>query len=225
MSTGSGGARGALVVVVAGLAAAGCGTQGAAGAVRPGPDPTVRAGRMPTAPGAAPTADRPPVCPGSGVRASADVPDAAMGLRAVAVHAVNCGTRPRTLSGYPGVRVLDEARTPLAVAVHRGSSSTTGIADPAPTRLVLAPGDTAVAVLVWRNTVTDATVPAATGAFLTVTTTADATPQQVPLEVDLGNTGKLDVTAWHRESPADGPNPDGSRDITERPGAAAGSSR
>lgn len=146
----------------------------------------------------APTPEAPEVCPESGVSLTAGEPDAAMGLRGLTVYAVNCGKSPRTVEGYPLTRVLDEDHNRLEVTVHQGSSVTTGIADPAPTRIALRPGERALTVLVWRNTVTDSTVVATTGAYLEMTPVKGAPPQLVPMMVDLGNTGKLDVTAWRR---------------------------
>jgi Protein of unknown function (DUF4232) len=191
------------------LAVGGCGTRTQAGAegtsTRPSigrvtrpplpPGPTNgfhRYGGPTTSPPAAPTAP----CPASGLRATAAEPDAASGLRALEVSVVNCGATSRTVSGYPTVRVLAAGGTALPVTVHRGASVTTAIDDPAPTTLTLRPGQTALTVLAWRNTVTDSTVDAETGAALAVT--VGGHPQVLPVTVDLGNTGRLDVTAWRR---------------------------
>lgn len=43
-------------------------------------------------------------CPESGMRLYADQGDAAMGLRAVGLHLVNCVTRPIRLEGHPKTR-------------------------------------------------------------------------------------------------------------------------
>jgi len=124
--------------------------------------------------------------------------DAALGLRAVTVSVVNCGNEARTVVGYPGVRVLGADGEPYDVTVHLGASVTTAIDDPAPSRITLEPGARAESVLAWRNTVTSVTEPAVRGTALEVTPTKGAGPQSVAVVVDLGNTGKLDVTAWRR---------------------------
>ncbi len=46
----------------------------------------------------------------------------------------------------------------------------------------------------WRNTVTAG--DAVTGAYLIVVATAGGSAQEVPLMVDLGTTGTVDVSAW-----------------------------
>ncbi|MFF7197998.1 DUF4232 domain-containing protein [Streptomyces sp. NPDC008079] len=139
-----------------------------------------------------------PPCPEGGLAVTGEEPDAAMGLRAMAVYVTNCGKSPRTVEGYPRTYVLDKARERLKVTVHQGLSITTGIDDPAPTHIELRPGQRALTVLVWRNTVTDITVAASTGEYLEITPVKDAPPQRVTMMVDLGTTGKLDVTAWRR---------------------------
>lgn len=52
-------------------------------------------------------------CPDSGMRLYADEGDAAMGLRAVGLHLVNCGTRPLRLHGYPKLTIQDEDHRPV----------------------------------------------------------------------------------------------------------------
>jgi hypothetical protein len=185
---GAGLAAGAVLVV------AGCGTQKAPAPA--GPASYEARAVVPT--GAAPVTPTVPPCPASGLRVTGREPDAAMGLRAMAVTVTNCGTRPRTVNGYPETYVLDGDMNRLKVTVHQGSSITTGIADPAPAAITLRPGQRAETVLVWRNTVTDSTVVATTGRYLRMTPAEGAVPQLVPMLVDLGNTGKLDVTAWRR---------------------------
>ncbi|WP_328915690.1 MULTISPECIES: DUF4232 domain-containing protein [unclassified Streptomyces] len=199
---------GVLGVALAATAGCGTATEGAGpGAVGPVPDVRVKADPLPSdlrglerygdLPSTAPTAPATaPVCPAAGLWLTADEPDAAMGLRAMSVHLTNCGTKSRTVSGYPALRVLDGDGGTLPVTVHRGISVTTGIDDPAPTRLTLAPGQGALAVLAWRNTVTDSTVVATNGAAIEVVPAPGAAAQSVPVLVDLGNTGTLDVTAW-----------------------------
>ncbi|TQI94505.1 uncharacterized protein DUF4232 [Amycolatopsis cihanbeyliensis] len=126
--------------------------------------------------------------------------DAAMGLRVLNIELTNEGTRPRTVQGYPAIRLRDDERNLLDVRVHEGSASIATMEDfdSGPTPLTLEPGQKAVAGLVWRNKVTDASVPATNGEYLEVAPTEGDHWQAVPLgaPVDLGNTGELGVSAW-----------------------------
>jgi hypothetical protein len=124
--------------------------------------------------------------------------DAAMGLRALTLTLTNCGDAALTVRGYPDLEVLDAAGNPLRVAVHHGVTVTTGIPDPGPAALTLRHGEQAVAVLAWRNAVTDPTVTATTGAAFAVTPPGGTAPQVLHETIDVGNTGRLDTTAWHR---------------------------
>ena len=123
-----------------------------------------------------------------------------MGLRATDLVLTNCGSRPYVLDGYPTLRVLDADHGPLTVVVSHGSSAITPIAgfDQAPRRVTVQPGHRAVAGLLWRNTVTDVQVPAANGAYLDVTPGPGRPDQtfRTAYPVDLGNTGKLAISAW-----------------------------
>lgn len=138
-------------------------------------------------------------CPASGFAIRAEPPEAAMGLRAMTIVLVNCGTRAYSVNGYPAIRVLDADRQPLAVTVHHGPSITT-FDDPGPSPITLAPGDSVSAALFWRNSVTRADVPAAEGRFVEISPAAGEPPQTVPELIDLGTSGRLDVTAWRRPS-------------------------
>lgn len=211
MSTRWGSTHGRLVraapvaaAAAAALALAGCGAHTTPGAAAPSGPATSYPPRSATPPGIAqypgPPVDEPTgtaglPCPASGLRAALGVPDAAMGLRAVTVSLTDCGTAPRTVSGYPRLRVLGRDGRGLDVEVHHGVTVTGGIDDPAPTTLTLRPGERAITALVWRNLVTDSTVTAVTGTAVELTVAG--APQKVPLTVDLGTTGTLDVTAWH----------------------------
>jgi hypothetical protein len=113
----------------------------------------------------------------------------------MAILMVNCGTRPYQVNGYPVVRVLDADRKPLVVTVNKGTSA---IEAPGPTPITLTPGETATAVLLWRNTVTDAQTDAVEGSYVEITPANGEHPQTVPEHIDLGNTGKVDITAWRR---------------------------
>ncbi|MFC4032809.1 DUF4232 domain-containing protein [Streptomyces polygonati] len=150
-----------------------------------------------------PATPKPPACPTDGLRVSLGPVDGAMGLRAVQLRVVNCSTASRTVSGYPAVRVLDEHRAPYHVTVHHGPSvaGAGAVVDPGPTRIALAPGRLATAALVWRNLVTRSDVVALTGAAVEITPTQGALPHSLPLNVDLGNTGRLDVMAWQAAPP------------------------
>jgi hypothetical protein len=159
----------------------------------PGDRPGASPGR-----GAEPTAQDAAPCPEAGLRVQAEEPDAAMGLRAMTVYVTNCGKTSQTVSGYPAAHVLDEDHNRVKVTIHQGMSVTTAVDDPAPDRITLKPGERALTVLAWRNTVTDSTVVATTGAYLEVTLVAGGKPEVTPVMIDLGNTGKLDVTAWRR---------------------------
>lgn len=158
-----------------------------------GAAPSVR----PTPSGAGAQAD----CPEGGVRLSEGDGDAAMGLRVADIQLVNCGTQPYVLEGYPEIRLLDKKRAPVEVAVVHGSeeitSAPTGV-EGAPQRVELRPGQAATLAMVWRNLVTDSTVPAAEGWVLDVTPQPGAPRLQLELRhsVDLGNTGKLGISPW-----------------------------
>src|ERR1700753_2345151 len=59
----------------------------------------------------------PPTCPPSGVRMQVGEPDAALGLRAVGIDLINCGSHTYRLDGYPQVRVLNDHETTISVRV------------------------------------------------------------------------------------------------------------
>ncbi|WP_228973498.1 DUF4232 domain-containing protein [Streptomyces sp. DH12] len=138
-------------------------------------------------------------CPSSGIRVSVDQGDAAMGLRVVGLHLDNCGTRPYTVEGYPLLELLGEDREPVdGVTILDGSGEiTTGAGpDERPRPVTLAPGESATAGLVWRNTVESGTpvdVP-----YVRVRAKAGADPVTVTPNLDLGTTGKLGVRPWKK---------------------------
>lgn len=139
-------------------------------------------------------------CAEEGLRVTAGVVDAAMGLRSFGVRLVNCGNTSRTVDGYPDVRVLDERGRTLDVAVHHGLAAVarSGVDDSAPRPVTLRPGQAAEAAVMWRNTYDDAGRPPLRGTHLNVAPTAGAAWQQVTPDggVDLGSTGKLAVGPW-----------------------------
>ncbi|WBB64669.1 DUF4232 domain-containing protein [Streptomyces sp. WMMC500] len=138
-------------------------------------------------------------CPPAGVRLYADRGDAAMGLRVVGLHLENCGTGVHRLEGYPRLQLLDEDHREIGgVRIHRGGAAIaagTG-ADNPPRPLELKPGERAMTLLVWRNTVEagdPVNVP-----YVRVRAKPGAAPVTVTPELDLGTTGELGVGAWQK---------------------------
>ncbi|PWI18058.1 DUF4232 domain-containing protein [Streptomyces sp. Act143] len=150
----------------------------------------------------APSASGP--CPASGVHVYADQGDAAMGLRVVGLHLVNCGTDTYELNGYPGLEILDEDHErPDGVRILRG---TDGISPAAggggsPRPLALRPGQAARTTLAWRNT-TQAGDPV-NAPYVRVRPKPDAAPVTVTPELDLGTTGELGVGPWELDDSAE----------------------
>ncbi|MEU3600030.1 DUF4232 domain-containing protein [Streptomyces sp. NPDC006798] len=139
-------------------------------------------------------------CPPSGVRVTAGQGNAAMGLRVVGVTLTNCGTRPYTLDGHPGLTPLDEDHRPLdGVRILPGGgdiAQVTGF-DAAPRPVTLAPGETATTDLMWRNTHTGYG-EAASAPYVRLVPKPGAPPVTLIPELDLGTTGKLGVSAWQK---------------------------
>ncbi|GAA4467470.1 DUF4232 domain-containing protein [Phytohabitans houttuyneae] len=166
-----------------------------------GEQPSARALPSRTAPSPSPPhSPAPAACPQSGLSVRPGGAEAAMGLRVLQIVVTNCGAVPRTLHGHPAVRLLDEDRGTIDVAATPGSSgiATVPSFDAAATAVTLRPGERAMTALLWRNTVTDASVRATLGRYVQVAV-ADGAPSQV-IEpdggIDLGNTGKLGVAPW-----------------------------
>ncbi|MFE1836745.1 DUF4232 domain-containing protein [Streptomyces sviceus] len=139
-------------------------------------------------------------CPESGMHLYADEGDAAMGLRAVGLHLVNCGTRPMRLNGYPKLTIQDEDHRPVdGVRILQGTDQiSTGLGgDSGPQPVVLRPGEAAVAGLAWRNT-TQSGEPV-NAPYVRVWAEPAADPVMVVPELDLGTTGKLGVGAWRKD--------------------------
>ncbi|MFE3791952.1 DUF4232 domain-containing protein [Streptomyces goshikiensis] len=177
--------------------------------------PPPEAAPGPTAPVRAPSASRPAQpeppsqpaqpearpCPEGGVRLREAGGDAAMGLRLASLALVNCGTEPYVLDGYPELRVLDRQGAPVEVSAATGTNgvttSVTGV-EAAPRKMTLRPGAEATFSIVWRNTVTDATVPAVEGWEVEVVPRPGAPRVRLRLTqpVDLGNTGRLGYGPW-----------------------------
>jgi len=140
-------------------------------------------------------------CSADGIRITALGVSAAMGLRAMDLELVNCGTGPYALEGHPVPRLWDADRDPLTVQVIPGARPITSGFDDPPRPIVLRPGERATAALLWRNLVTDPTVVASNGAYLEISPVAGRPAVPVDLEgsIDLGNTGRLGVSAWKRD--------------------------
>ncbi|MFI7213565.1 DUF4232 domain-containing protein [Micromonospora maritima] len=160
---------------------------------------------------AADTATPTPACSPEGIRIVELGVSAALGLRAMSIELVNCGDRPYRLRGYPAVALRDADGDPVTVRVIPGAAPITSGFDDPPTALVLRPGERAGAALIWRNLVTDATVVATDGVELDVAPVAGRPAYPVALDgpIDLGNTGRLGVSAWKRRDPAPTTEPTG----------------
>ncbi|NEA56123.1 DUF4232 domain-containing protein [Streptomyces sp. SID13666] len=152
-----------------------------------------------------PTAEAAPAggaCPLSGVSVYVDKGDAAMGLRAVGLHLRNCGTQTYRLNGYPQLQILDEGHKPVSSVkvLHGGSAITASSgADGVPQQLVLKPGESAYADMVWRNTYEAGAGDPVNAPYVRVWAKPGAAPMTVIPELDLGSTGKLGVGPWKRD--------------------------
>nr|WBO78320.1 DUF4232 domain-containing protein [Streptomyces sp. SBE_14.2] len=160
--------------------------------------PTVeilRARSVPTA--EAPTKSGP--CPKSGVHVYADEGDAAMGLRVVGLHLVNCGAETLRFNGCPELELFDEDhRKVTGVRILEGTGSiSTGLGDDTARPVSLAPGEAARASLAWRNT-TEFGDPV-NAPYVRVQAAPGDAPVMVTPELDLGTTGKLGVGPWQKD--------------------------
>ncbi|WP_329366751.1 DUF4232 domain-containing protein [Streptomyces sp. NBC_00669] len=206
----------ALAVAGTAVVAAGCGTQSGSGASMPAPagtgdfrvhadtlPPGISGGTgvpsygVPPTGGPGVTTSAPPAgpCPASGLRVGVEATDAATGLRQTTVTLTNCGAKSLAVSGYPKLRLLDDHGRTVEVRVHHGDDIVDSVTDPGPATTTLRPGRQVIAILAWRNTYTESNDPPALATTLEFTVAG--AKQRVPLHVDLGNTGKLDVTAWY----------------------------
>lgn len=139
-------------------------------------------------------------CPPSGIRVTNDQGDAAMGLRVVGLHLLNCGSADYSVEGYPALQLLDEDRDPVkGVRILHGTDRiSTGIGgDPVPRPLTLRPGESAYANLAWRNTTREG--DAVNAPYVRVTAKPGATPVTVTPELDLGTTGRLGIGPWTKD--------------------------
>ncbi|MFI6308398.1 DUF4232 domain-containing protein [Amycolatopsis thailandensis] len=134
-------------------------------------------------------------CLGTGVTVKSGPVEAALGHRAVVLTLTNCGTTPRTLTGYPEVRLLDREKRPMTVEVEHGTSYMA--IDPGVSPQTVRPGGTLLSVVSWSNTVTAGSPEA--GAYVTVAAAKGDPEQRITVDTDLGTTGKLTLTAWNAE--------------------------
>ncbi|MEV6693421.1 DUF4232 domain-containing protein [Micromonospora sp. NPDC051196] len=155
-------------------------------------------------------------CPADGVRISHLGVSAAMGLRAIGLELVNCGSRPYRLHGYPELRLLDSDGNLIRVRVILGAKEITSGFDFPPRPLTLAPGEAAGATVLWRNLVDDPTVVATDAQRLEVAPTEGQPTQEVAIEgpIDLGNTNRVGVSAWKKRPPTTPLSPTPSRSTT-----------
>ncbi|MFI5851311.1 DUF4232 domain-containing protein [Micromonospora chalcea] len=173
-------------------------------ATAPAPAPVDGLPSAPPRPGAEAAPPTTAACSPEGIRITGLGVSAAMGLRAMGLDLVNCGDRPYELRGYPAVTLRDADGDPIRVRIIPGAAPITSGFDDPPTRIVLAPGERAGAALIWRNLVTDATVVATAGTELDVAPSTGRPAYPVALDgpIDLGNTGRLGVSAWKRRDGA-----------------------
>jgi len=139
-------------------------------------------------------------CPASGLHVYADQGDAAMGLRVVGLHLVNCGTAPYDLNGYPGLELLNEDHEKVdGVRILHGTDgiSTGAGGGGSPRPVVLKPGEAARTTLAWRNTTQAG--DAVNAPYVRVRPKPGAAPVTVIPELDLGTTGKLGVGPWETD--------------------------
>jgi hypothetical protein len=139
-------------------------------------------------------------CPDSGLHVYADDGDAAMGLRVVGLHLVNCSKQPYELNGYPELKLLDSGHDTIdGVRILHGTEQiSTGIGGEGPPQpVVLQPGEAARTTLAWRNT-TQFGEPV-NAPYVRVRPRPGDRPVTVTPELDLGTTGKLGVGAWRKD--------------------------
>lgn len=107
----------------------------------------------------------------------------------------NCGRRTLTFDGYMSVKLLDVQKRPIPVKVAHDTSYMA--IDPGPKRIRLARGKRLVAVIAWSATVTDPDpTRKVTATYLTITPSPGSPSTTFKADVDMGNTRKLELTAW-----------------------------
>lgn len=144
------------------------------------------------APGASPAAPGgPPPCPPSGLVVTQGVQDGALGRRFTTLLLTNCGSTSHEVNGYPEVTLLDAEQQPLDVAVIQGTDF---VEASGPQPLGLAPGDSVLAGMTWRNLVEGGTP--VTSTFIAVAAVPGDAPQVMAMAVDPGTSGEVEITAW-----------------------------
>ncbi|XVV08423.1 DUF4232 domain-containing protein [Actinoplanes sp. CA-131856] len=192
-----GGLRRLLPFLIVPLVASCTASWQATSGLAPTPSPVVLpTSAVPTAPSATVPAagiDASDACTRTGVLITATRGEAAMGYREMMVNVRNCGKKPYEVKGRPDIVVLDEDGRPLKISVEPSVHYTAP-----PRSQVLKPGTSARTVLSWRNTVTDINGAADTGTALAMAVTKGGERQLValPAPMDLGNTGRLQASAW-----------------------------
>jgi len=186
--------------MVAVLFAAVAGVAGVAGCAAPGTTPGGTGPIVPPPPVGPPSLP-PDTCPAAGFRLTADEIEGALGLRAMAVELVNCGSHTMTLHGYPAVRLGDAEHDRLPTAVKQGVDKVALIDEwnTPPTRFTVRSGNSAVALLVWRGTTEYTLAGPVTATTARIAVTGGQPFQPVDLQdqkIDLGTTGKLAVSPW-----------------------------
>ncbi len=194
--------RSAIALGVLGPLSTACASEPAVEGSETGSGPVSSATTAPAPPS---TID--PPCPAPGVKIEMGTVDGAMGLRASSLRMTNCGTEPYTVEGYPVVGLLDDERQPFDVQVLHGAEpitsgdnfcTATGRFDDGPRPVTLAPGEQAVAGVVWRNLTADEFDLIVAAPYLSVAPIDGEAPQEVAADgvIDLGTTGRLGISAW-----------------------------
>ncbi|MFB9410241.1 DUF4232 domain-containing protein [Dactylosporangium matsuzakiense] len=132
-------------------------------------------------------------CPPGGLKVTAERGDAAAGYREMSLFLANCGPVTVTVNGRPDIVVLGKDRDVQDIAVVASVHY-----NPSPHPIVLKPGTRTSAVMSWRNTYDDISKPPVVGVYLSVAATPGVPRQLVkpPSSLDLGSTGRLEVSAW-----------------------------
>jgi hypothetical protein len=158
-----------------------------------GTRPTTAVTVASASPSASPAGEEEIACPDGGVKITADRGDAAAGYREMSLHLTICGGKPVTVNGRPEIVVLDKDHATQDIAVIP-SVHYPGPAHP----MTLTPGQSTAAVMSWRNTYDDISKPPVSGVYLSVAVTAGGPRQLVkpPVPLDLGSTGRLEVSVW-----------------------------
>ncbi|MCP3803031.1 DUF4232 domain-containing protein [Allokutzneria sp. A3M-2-11 16] len=141
----------------------------------------------------APVPPPPPPVPDPCLKVTTGIVDAALGFRQMGLELANCGGKPFEVNGYPAIKFFDAEGNLLDLTV--GHSATD---DPGAKPLTIRPAERLVAHLSWRNTVTDIDRVPYTATALEIAPLEGMPGQKVDpkTKLDLGNTSRVDVTAW-----------------------------